>query len=412
MQLRIASLSLWISGLFVMATLPALASDWPQFRGPQRSGISAETAWVSDWSVHPPKPLWTKEPGQSYASTIVAGGRVYITGSDKKQDTIYCLDAETGEEIWKVAFDHADRKAMAVVDKNADALTATPLLHNNRLYVLSREGELFCLEAQKGKVLWRSHLLKETKATLQDFGTSSSPVMEGNLLIFNIGTGGAAVDARNGKIVWKSIGKGGYASPVIYTRNGKREAALFGMEGIIGVEVANGKKRWQYPWKVTGYTAPSSDPVFAGDSLLVHSATAGARLLRWEGETPTVVWQNKNMCSDFTNSVLLNGYLYGNNNSKLACLDMKTGKTQWEEKGLGQGCLTIAGDRLIVQNQRGELIVAEASPEKYKELGRIKLFEGKDIFSSPGYITPTLVNGRLYCRAPGGKLVCLDVSGK
>jgi outer membrane protein assembly factor BamB len=401
-----------ISGLLALAALPVSAADWTQFRGPQRSGVSSETGWASRWSDSAPKTLWALEPGKSYACTLIAGDRAYITGSTKEKDTVYCLDADTGKEIWKVSFAHADRKAMAVVDAHSDALTSTPLLHKQRLYVLSREGELFCLDTKNGDTHWRKNLVKEIGAKLPDFGTSSSPVLEKNLLIFNIGTGGAAVDKDTGKVVWKSVGMGGYASPVLYTRNGKREAALFGVTEVVGVETATGKEQWRYPWKVTGYTAPSADPVLFGDRLLVHSATRGAHLLLLGSAAPTVVWQNKNMCSDFTNSVLWNGYLYGNNNNKLTCLDMKTGKTAWEEKGLGQGCLIIAGGKLIVQTQRGELIIAEANPEKYQELGRVKLFEGKDFMGSAGFITPTLANGKLYCRVPSGKLVCLDVREK
>jgi outer membrane protein assembly factor BamB len=401
-----------LAGLLPFALQPALASDWPQFRGPDRSGISNETAWEPNWNAGAPKTLWTHNSGESYAAPIIVNGMVYITSSNSEKDSFLCLDAVTGEEKWKSSFDHPSRKEMAAADPRSNALTATPLFHNNRLYTITREGELFCLDAKSGATIWRINVLKKTGAKMPYFGVSSSPVLEKDLLLFNIGAGGVAVHKDTGNIVWKTEGLGGYASPVIYTRKGKREMALFGTTAVVGVEVATGKEVWRYPWKEFEYSAPSSDPVFYDNMLFVQSARNGVHLIQLEGSAPKVVWQNQNMCSDFTNTILFQGYLYGNNRNKLTCVDRKTGAVKWEMKGLGQGAITIAGDKLIAQTERGELVVAEANPEKYVEIARIRLFEGKDFQNSAGYITPTLANGRLYCRVPSGKLVCLDVSRK
>jgi outer membrane protein assembly factor BamB len=393
------------------ATTPASASDWPQFRGPQRNGVSPETGWTAKWPEAGPKRLWSAELGHSYASTLIYKGRAYVLGSTPQQDTVACLEAETGKEVWKVAFPHGPRAY--VPDSRPNALTATPLIQNDRLYVLAREGEFLCLNAKNGEVVWRTNLLQETGAKLPQFGLSCSPILEGDLLLCNIGTGGASVNKNTGKVVWKTGGTGGYASPILYTRNGKREAALFGDTTVVGVEALTGQERWRFPWRKTAFGgAPSGDPILTSAGLFVCASQEGSKLLNLQSETPTVVWQNRNLCSDFTNSVLLGKYLYGNNRNKLACLDIQTGEIRWEEKGLGQGSLIAAGGKLIVLTERGELVVAEATPNKYTELARTKLFEGKDFFGSAGYIAPTLANGLLYCRNSSGALVCLDLREK
>lgn len=395
-----------LTGLVALTAFAGRAADWPQFRGVQRSGISPETAWTYQWPSNGPRIAWTRDLGPSYAATIIGQNRAYVLGSDTKRDTVYCLDAETGDEIWKFAFDHRERKYDP--DKYSDALLSTPLLHDDRLYVLAREGLLLCFEAASGSVLWQRDLLQLTGAKKQDFGASSSPIVENDLLLFNIGQGGAAVHKETGKLLWKTTGMGGYASPVVYTRKGKREAALFGINSILGIDPRTGKELWRYPVKVKEYSAPSADPIFTGEALFVNSAN-GSQLLRLGARTPTALWQSRNLCSDFTNSVRIGNYIYGNHNNRLACLDLATGALKWQEKGLGQGSLIAADGKLIVQTERGELIVAKATPEKYQELARTKLFNGKDFFTSAGYVTPTLANGYLYCRVASGKLLCLDL---
>lgn len=407
--MKTKAMILMTAGLLAGATLISSAGDWTQFRGAERTGVSSETGWNAQWKETAPKTLWTWNGGESYACTLVSGDRVYVTGSDAKTDSIFCLNADTGKEIWKTTFPHSKR--VYVPDSHANALLSTPLLHGGKLYVVLREGEFHCLSVKDGKSAWHLNLTQATGAKPTPFGIATSPILEGNLLLFNLGKSGAAIDASTGKVVWKSVGDSGYASPVVYTRNGKRETALFGASDVSGTEVKTGKELWRIPWKVGTFSAPSGDPIFAENKLLVFSADT-ARQMTLDSTAPATAWQTKNLCSDFTNAILLNGFLYGSNRNKLACVDWKTGATRWEEKGLGQGALIAADGKLIVLTERGDLLSVEATPEKYTELGRLKLFDGKDVFSSAGYVAPTLANGKLYCRHAGGKLICLDLRAK
>jgi len=241
------------------------------------------------------------------------------------------------------------------------------------------------------------------------FGLSSSPILHKNLLLVTLGAGGAAFDRDTGKVIWKTSGVGGYASPVLYSKGGVTEAAFFMGPFIVGANAETGKERWRYPWPMKGLGAPACDPIPYKGMLFACSSQEGSRMIKLDSATPTDAWANRNMSIDFTNLVLIGKYLYGNNRNKLTCIDIDTGLTRWEEKGLGQGSLMAASGKLIVLTERGELIVAEASPEKYIELARAKPLDGNGFFDSAGYIPPTLANSRLYCRSPKGTLICLDV---
>lgn len=409
MMKRITSLAITIA-----LVLPhfAFASDWTQFRGPQRNGVSSETNWEAKWGATGPKVLWKLDLEESYSGVVVSKGRAYTTASSGTQDTVLCVNALTGESIWKKNYEHGFRRY--VPDNRSNALCATPTLEGKMLYVLMREGALYCLNADNGDTIWKTELAKELNTPLPKFGMSSSPLIEKDLLLINIGKGGAAVNKKTGKIAWKSApGIGGQSSAIIYTRNNRREAAFFGVDSVFGVDAMTGKELWRYGWAMSAFELASADPIVYGDSIFANSSNRGSKLIKLNSNAPSVIWENKNLSSDYTNSVLYNGYVYGNNRNKLTCIDVKTGETKWEEKGLGYGSLIIADGKIIALFESGELAVAEATPTGYKEISRYKVLSGSGgAFGSAGYIPPTLSNGLLYLRNSKGTLVCLDLRKK
>jgi outer membrane protein assembly factor BamB len=389
--------------LAALLVTPLKAADWPQWRGPRRDGISSETGWLTRWPGLGPKRLWTAQVGEGFSSVAVTGGRLYTMGNASGRDTVYCLAAGTGRPVWKYSYscpagDHTGPRA-------------TPTVDGNRVYTLSREGQAFCLNASSGLLLWGKDLRRETGAETPRWGFASSPLVTGKLVIFNVGTAGTALDKVTGRPVWKSgAGIAGYASPVAYSAAGHRGVAIFTATGIAGVDPASGRRLWHHPWQ-TSYDVNAADPVFAGDTVFISSNyNRGCALLRLipsggadRTVRPQVVWENRNMRNHFNSCVLLGGYLYGNDENTLKCLDVKTGAERWRRRGMGKGGLIAADGHLIVLTERGTLVLSQANPASYTELAHASVMRGTC------WTHPVLANGLIYCRSHEGELICLDV---
>lgn len=394
-MLRWIMLSLW-----ALAIIPPMnAADWPQWRGPQRNGISSETGWMTRWSGAGPKRVWMAQVGQGFSSVAVKDGRVYTMGNTGGRDTIYCLNAANGKVVWTHSY------ACSAGDHPGPR--ATPTVDGNFVYTLSREGHAFCLDALSGQVHWSKDLKRETGAQPPQWGFASSPLIEGNLVIYNVGTAGVALDKNSGKLVWKSgAGAAGYASPVAFTIGNQRGVAIFSAKALIALNPTNGRVLWQHPWE-TAYDVNAADPIFAGEYVFISSNyNRGCALLKISGGRPQVVWENRNMRNHFNSCVLVGGYLYGNDEGRLACIDIRTGAERWRQGGMGKGGLIAAGGNLICMTERGMLVIVKATPDRYTELAYAQVMRGTC------WTQPVLANGFIYCRSHEGELVCLDVRGK
>jgi outer membrane protein assembly factor BamB len=276
-----------------------------------------------------------------------------------------------------------------------------------KVYTISREGQAFCLDALSGKVLWGKDLQRETRATPPQWGFAGSPLIAGNLVIYNVGAAGTALDRQNGRVVWRSApSTAGYASPVAFTAGGQSGVALFAASGLVGVAPATGRVLWRHPWQ-TSYDVNAADPVFWGDTVFISSNyNQGGALLRLSRGRPTVVWQNRTMRNHANSCVLVNGHLYGNDENTLKCVDLRTGTETWRRRGMGKGGLIAADGRLLVMTERGVLLLVKATPSRYTELAQAKVLSGTC------WTHPVLANGLLYCRSQEGELVCLDLRKK
>jgi outer membrane protein assembly factor BamB len=385
-------------GLLV-ATLaaPLEAADWPQWRGPNRDGISTETGWLARWPASGPRRLWTAQVGEGYSSVAVKDGRVYTMGNAGERDTVYCLAAGTGRVLWKYSY--------PCPGGDQSGTRATPTVDGDRVYTLSREGQAFCLNASSGARLWGKDLVRETGAEPPRWGFAGSPLVSGKLVIYNVGTAGAALDRATGQTVWKSgAGTAGYASPVAYTVGGQRGVAIFTGSGLVGVDPATGRSLWQHPWR-TDYDVNAADPLFSGDTVFISSNyERGGALLRLgpSGRT-SVLWENRNMRNHFNTCVLLGGYLYGNDQNTLKCIDLRNGAERWRQRGMGKGGLIAVDGHLLVLTERGTLVLSRANPEQYSVLSYASVMRGTC------WTQPVIANGLIYCRNHEGELICLDV---
>ncbi|MEO8428987.1 MAG: PQQ-binding-like beta-propeller repeat protein [Verrucomicrobiota bacterium] len=386
-------------------TSRVVAEDWFRWRGPNLDGISTEKSWSTAWAKEGPKQLWRASVGTGFSSVSVSKGRVFTLGNQNETDTVYCIDANTGASGWTNSYP-------CPLDPQyyEGGPHSTPAVDGDFVYTLSKRGHLFCFEAANGKIVWQTNLLEQLGVIKPRWGFAGSPLVEGNLLLLNVGNAGTAVDKKTGKLVWTS-GKepAGYSTPMPMTVGGQRCVLIFAAKALVAVRISDGHELWRHEW-LTRWDINNADPIVAGDKVFVSSFDQGGALLQVGAGIPQVVWQNKQMKNHFNSCVLVGGHLYGidGNSDQPAeiafrCLDFQTGEVKWSHKGFGLGALMAADGKLIILGDKGELVVAEASPAGFKPLAHAQVLGGKC------WTTPVLANGKIYCRNAKGDLVCLDV---
>jgi len=378
------------------------AADWPCWRGPNGDGISTESDWNPE-SLNEHRIVWKTSVGTGYSSVTIKAQHLYTMGNKNNVDTVYCLDTATGNEIWH--YSYPCRLGLHPGPR------ATPTIHGKYVYTLSRDGYLFCFNAENGKVRWKKNITSEFNVRPPTWGFAGSPVIEDDVLIINAGVWGIALNKNTGKKVWTSKpGTGGYATPVIYDYKGNRCAAIFGEKALYTVDVETGKLLWSYPWR-TDHDANAADPLVVGNRVFISSNYgSGCALLEITGKKPKVLWKNRSMNSHFSSFIYLDGYIYGidghaanNSRSVLRCLDIKTGDVVWG-KTLGFGSLIAVNDKLILLNYRGDLFIAKASPASYQEVSR-----ARGVLTRTCWTPPVFWNGGIICRNLRGDLIYIDL---
>ncbi len=385
--------------VFVAFSSSLFAADWPQWRGPTRDGLSSEK--LNGTKV---TKVWETEIGIGFSSFTIADGRVYTTGHADSKDTVFCFDADTGKEVWKHTY------AADLGDKYYEGGTsATPTLEAGKAYHLSRWGNLFCFDAATGKIVWEKNIQQETEADIPDWGFAGSPLVQGELLILNVGKAGTAVEKATGKLVWKSdTDNAGYCTPYPITVNGKAQVVLASGRAYKGIDPTNGNELWEHTW-TTSYGVNAADPILHGAKLFISSGyNKGCALLDLASAEPQELWRNRLMKNQFNSSVLIEGHLYGTDgdfdkNATLKCLEFETGTEKWKEASTGFGALMAADGKLIIITDKGELVIVKASPAKFDVISRTQVLEGRC------WSAPVLANGKIYVRNAAGKMVCLAV---
>jgi len=392
----------------VVAKRPAVQKprpfEWGNWRGPDRNGISRESEWDPNWGEDGPKELWRASVGIGFSSITVVQGRVFTMGNVDDVDMVWCLDANNGKRIWRHQYPcRRDPKSYE------GGPSATPTVYDYKVYTLSKQGHLYCLNVADGRVAWRKNISKDLGFEIPKWGFASSPLILDKTLIVNAGAGGIALDRRSGKVLWQSARTpSGYATPVPFQYAGKRYLAIFSHRSLEVVGSDDGGKLWSVPWK-TRWDVNAADPIISDGKIFISSGyNRGCALIKI-GRTPETLWENKNMRNRFSSCVLLNGYLYGIDGfdkPTLRCISFETGEVQWSYERLGKGSLMAADGKLIILGGKGELVIAEASPEAFKPISRAQVLTRKC------WTVPVLAGGRIYARNAFGDLVCLDVSKK
>ncbi len=395
------SLACLILGLSLAA---ARADDWPNFRGPAHDGTSAEKGWRAEWPADGPPVAWKAEVGLGFSGIVVAQGRAATAGHAEGKDTVFCFDAANGKTLWKHSY-----PAELGATYYEGGTTGTPTFEGDRLYWLSRWGDLFCFQAADGKIVWQTNLQKETGAPLPTWGYTGAPLAQENLLVLNVGDAGAAVDKTTGKLVWKSAAKDcGYSTPLPVTLGGKKLAILASADSYVAVEPKTGKEAWRQRW-VTQYNVNAANPVLAdGQMFLSTGYGKGGGLFKIGPGGSEQVWKTKALRTQMNAAVLHGKHLYGvdgdtTEKASLKCIDFATGKEVWAEPGFGSGGVIVADGKLIALSAMGEIIIAPATPGGFKPATRAQALAPKC------WTAPVLANGLVYCRNQRGHVAVLDL---
>lgn len=382
--------------VLALMMLSAYGDDWYTWRGPNGDGISAETGWNPKGA----KELWSTELGVGYSSVSVKDGKLYTMGHEDEKDVIFCLDAMTGKKIWDYSYTCETGKFKGP--------RATPVVDGGNLYTVSREGLVLCLDASTGKKKWETNALDSSGNKNLRWGISTSAVIEGDLILLNIGESGLALDKNTGKIKWKSSGQHSYASPVVFDYKGQRLAAIFSTPGLQVVDVSNGKKVADFTWK-TKYDINGADPLIIGDKIFISSGyDRECALLDFSSGKLKKLWNTDVMKAQFSSCIHKDGYIYGvsgqtKKKGHLRCISVEDGSEQWS-KQIGFGSLIASDGKLIVLGEKGTLYFVEMTAAKYDE---ISTFETG--LSQLCWTPPVLANGIVYCRNDKGTLVAVDV---
>lgn len=379
------------------APLVRPGDDWTDFRGPGRDGRYEGPPIRSDWQSSGLPRLWRQPVGLGYASFVVAEGRAFTIEQRRQQEVVAAYAVDTGRELWTHGWDAEFTETLG-----GDGPRATPTYHEGRLYALGATGELHCLDARTGALLWRHNILQENGATNLEWGMAGAPlIVDDKVIVLPGGPKGRAIVAYNrltGELVWGALDDQlAYASPMLATLGGIRQILAVGAKRIVGVTVEEGRLLWEYPWS-TFNGINVAQPLLVGNDRFFISASYGHGAAMVEvtragdGLAARTIWENTRMKNKFTSSVLRQGYIYGLDEAILACMDAGTGELKWKGGRYGYGQVLLAGNRLVVLTEDGDLVLVNATPDRHEELARFSAIEGKS------WNHPVIAGGRLFVR--------------
>ncbi len=398
-------------GAFLAAGAAAPAADWAQIMGPTGDRKTPEKA-PDTWPAGGPRKVWQMAAGGGFSSFVTGAGKVFtIVPIDGKETTI-ALDRKTGKTLWQTPLgptgyrNGGERGAPG--NDGGDGPRSTPVFAQGRVFVFGGKFDLYALDSDSGRVLWKHDLIAEFGGKEITWSNAASPLVVGERVL--VAGGGPeqtflAFRADNGQVLWKSgTDRPTHSTPVVATLHG-REQALFMVErGIVALDPASGRELWHYPFPYRTSTAAS--PVVWGD--IVNCAAAygvggAACQVKRTGDTweVTELWRSpgNDTAAHWSTAVTHEGFLYGHYGHRdfaknaVKCIDIRTGKIQWEKPGFGPGQVIMAGGRLVATTDFGEIVVFEPSPAAFKEIARTKVIEGKV------WASPAISDGQLLLRS-------------
>jgi outer membrane protein assembly factor BamB len=403
-------------GTCLLTAMGVRADDWPQWLGPRRDGTSLEKGLLATFPKDGPTVVWHRNVGEGYSGPVIVGERLILFHRVGDEEVVECLNAATGKEIWKFTYPTSYSDALG----KGDGPRSTPLITGDKVVTLGAEGTLHCLTFENGKKIWSRSLTKEYKTPLGYFGVGTSPVVEQNLVLINVGgknagTGIVAFDLDNGKEAWRATDDPpSYSSPVVCTVGDKRLAVFFTRTGAVVLNPKSGDVLYKQKWRARiDASVNAATPLIIGDQAFFSASyDTGALLLKLKADGAEEVWTDeKIMSNQYNTCVYHDGHIYGFDGRQdspvpptLRCVDLKTRKIRWQKEEFGNGTMVLADGRLIILTEKGELCLVQATPEAFRETARFRL-----LTASPSRAQIALSGGRLYARDQK-KQVCVNLA--
>jgi outer membrane protein assembly factor BamB len=415
MTLRDRILGMTCSCLVLLpGALAAQSPSWPQFLGPDRTGISKETGLLAAWPEGGPKEVWRAAGGVGMSGLAVSGGRLVTLIQKDDQQWLACYESETGKSVWQTPL------SLQYKNSQGDGPRATPTIAGGLVLAFTGEGLLVSASLSDGKIAWSQNVVSQLKGKVADYGMASSPLVVGDLVIVTAGAPKACVAAyrlKTGERAWAAGDDAtGYSSPALLDVGGRRQVVVFTGSSAIGLAPETGSLLWRHPYE-TDYDCNIAVPLAVEGKVFISTGeNHGSALLalKPQGDTFAVeeVWQSQGpqsvLRSEWQTPILLDGYLYGLDNigsagpvTHLTCIKAATGERVWQQPRFGKSNLIAADGKLFFSNMVGELVVVRATPKGFEELGRKQVL-------GPTRQAPSLAGGMLYLR-DDKEIVCLDV---
>lgn len=395
--------------LLILSCLSLVAKDWPTFGGIFRNHSSNEEGLRTKWNGNEPDILWKIDIGLGYSSVVEHRGKAISQGYENGRNTLFCLDAEKGTVLWK--HQYPCKKAP---DYFQGGTRATPTVHEDRVYILSHEGDLYSLDLENGKVEWSVNVVADLAGERPQWGFAGAPlVVDDKVIVQKGGKKGSlvALEASTGSVVWQAGSEGaGYASP--YLRANHKEIVVFNQFGLMLHRLSDGEVLSKYQHK-TRYGINAAQPLEYQNRFLISSAYGkGAALVRAEKNRMQSIWESDQISSQMASLVRKEKVAFGihgqagtrSRHATLFCLEIETGVKKWEEKGFGVGTIILVDEILVILSDDGALTLAHANSEKFEEIDSFQVLPGKN-----NWTPPTYANGRMHCRSSQGQWVCLNM---
>ncbi len=419
--------------------------DWPRFLGPTADGVSSETGIWSPWPKEGLRVVWHQELGTGYGPPAISQGRLFQFDRQDDKARLRCFDGKTGTPLWKFEYesDYAD-----LYDYD-NGPRSGPVVDDDRVYAFGAEGLLHCLGVADGKLIWKVDTQKEFGVVQNFFGVGAAPLVEGDLLLVQVGgsppdpgapgfpthdqkangTGLVAFEKRTGKVRYKILDElASYSVPVVTTIDGRRWGFLLARGGLAGFEPASGKVDFHFPWRARELeSVNAANPVVVGNQVFISETYGlGSALLKVKPGGYDLVWtdadkgRDKSMQAHWSTPIHHEGYLYGcsgrrSNDADLRCIELATGKLMWRQRGLGLASFLMVDGHFVVLGEYGELVLLKVNPKKLEvvsimETVREKPGDAKSrpLLQYPCWAAPVLSHGLLYVRGKE-RLVCLEL---
>lgn len=397
----------------MLLCLALQALDWPQWRGPERTGISQETGLLREWPAQGPKLMWqVSDIGDGYGTPAVAGQRIYLLGNRGMTDEfVQALSTENGKSIWTTRLGGVGNPDQQPPYPMA---RSTPIVEGDRLYAFSSDGDLACIESATGNIIWRKNVRREFAGKPGTWAYAESPLLDGNTLVVTPGGSEATIiafDKKNGSVIWKSAVPGGdaagYASAITVEAAGRKQYVQFLDKGLVGVDAKTGAFLWRYT-QTSGGPANIATPVARkGYVYSTNARRFGGGLIQLNAKNDGVaaeqVYFERDVPNTLGGQVLIGEHLYGTNQQGPVAAEFTTGKIAWKADGIGPGAVFYADSRVYFHGENGQVALADATPEAYRERGRFTPPDPPKRRDSRerAWAYPVVSNGRLYIRDLG-----------